>query len=125
MAELNGIAHQPTLAHDRDSPLPFASDIPDVYSPSIWAGWYSGRYTEYKAAAEKEAAAVDRMLHIEWGGDSHAGRHSENPTASSPNLDRRGRGGKGIALPAHRARRVRRAMAIGRRVTSATCSTGI
>jgi beta-galactosidase len=58
---------------------PFASDVPDVYSPSIWAGWYSGRYTEYKASAEKEAAAVDRMLHMEWGGDSHAGRHSENP----------------------------------------------
>jgi beta-galactosidase len=50
-----------------------------VYSPSIWAGWYSGRYTEYKDAAAKEAAGVDRMLHIEWGGDSHAGRHSEDP----------------------------------------------
>jgi beta-galactosidase len=57
----------------------FASDIPDVYSPSIWAGWYSGRYTEYKAAAEKEAKKVRRMLHMEWGGDSHAGRHSEDP----------------------------------------------
>ena len=57
----------------------FAADVPDVYSPSIWAGWYSGRYTEYKAAAEKEARAAGRMLHIEWGGDSHAGRHAEDP----------------------------------------------
>jgi beta-galactosidase len=80
LSELNDIAH-------REDPsrltairrCPFAKDVPDVYSPSIWAGWYSGDYTEYRAAAEKEAAAVDRMLHIEWGGDSHAGRHSEDP----------------------------------------------
>jgi beta-galactosidase len=78
--ELNGIAHRADPS--RFTALrrcPFASDIPDVYSPSIWAGWYSGRYTEYKSTAEKEAQAVDRMLHIEWGGDSHAGRHSEDP----------------------------------------------
>jgi beta-galactosidase len=80
MAELNGIAHQADPSRmTAIRRCPFASDIPDVYSPSIWAGWYSGRYTEYKAAAAKEAAAVDRMLNIEWGGDSHAGRHSENP----------------------------------------------
>ena len=80
LAELNGIAH-------REDPsrltairrCPFAKDVPDVYSPSIWAGWYSGRYTEYKSATEKEAAGVDRLLHMEWGGDSHAGRHSEDP----------------------------------------------
>jgi beta-galactosidase len=80
MVELNGIAH-----HEDPSRLtairrcPFAKDVPDVYSPSIWAGWYSGRYTEYKSSTEKEVAGVDRMLHIEWGGDSHAGRHSEDP----------------------------------------------
>jgi beta-galactosidase len=80
MAELNQIAHQADPSRMTSARrCPFASDVPDVYSPSIWAGWYSGRYTEYKAAAEKEAAAVDRMLHIEWGGDSHAGRHSEDP----------------------------------------------
>ncbi len=79
-SELNGIARQADPS--RMTALrrcPFACDVPDVYSPSIWAGWYSGRYTEYKAAAAKEAAAVDRMLHMEWGGDSHAGRHSEDP----------------------------------------------
>src|SRR5437764_10850498 len=32
----------------------FCKDIPDVYSPSIWAGWYRGRYTEYKASTEEE-----------------------------------------------------------------------
>jgi beta-galactosidase len=80
MSDLNRMAHQADASRmTAIRRCPFASDIPDVYSPSIWAGWYSGRYTEYKASAEKEAAAVDRMLHIEWGGDSHAGRHSEDP----------------------------------------------
>jgi beta-galactosidase len=57
----------------------FCRDIPDVYSPSIWAGWYRGRYTEYKSSVAAEAAKVNHFLHIEWGGDSHARRHSEDP----------------------------------------------
>jgi beta-galactosidase len=80
MSELNDIVHKqdPTrlTAIRRND---FAKEIPDVYSPSIWAGWYSGRYTEYKASTQKQAGQVDRMLHIEWGGDSHAGRHAEDP----------------------------------------------
>ena len=28
---------------------------------------------------EEEFQKVDHFLHMEWGGDSHAGRHSENP----------------------------------------------
>jgi beta-galactosidase len=80
MAELNDIAHRADPSRmTAVRRCPFATDVPDVYSPSIWAGWYSGHYTEYKAYTEKEAAAVDRMLHMEWGGDSHAGRHSEDP----------------------------------------------
>ena len=57
----------------------FCKDIPDVYSPSIWAGWYRGRYTEYKASTEEEMQKVSHFLHMEWGGDSHARRHSEDP----------------------------------------------
>ncbi len=57
----------------------FCKHIPDVYSPSIWAGWYSGRYSEYRAATEKEIKSVPRFFHAEWGGDSHPGRHSEDP----------------------------------------------
>jgi beta-galactosidase len=59
----------------------FARDIPDVYSPSIWAGWYSGNYREYEASLNRERARVKRLLHIEWGADSHAGRHAEDPEA--------------------------------------------
>jgi beta-galactosidase len=80
MTELNN------LAHDLDSSrvtsirrCDFCKDIPDVYSPSIWAGWYRGIYTEYKDMTQKEIAGVKRFFHAEWGGDSHAGRHSEVP----------------------------------------------
>lgn len=57
----------------------FCKDIPDVYSPSIWAGWYRGVYTEYKETTEKEFKKVKHFFHAEWGGDSHALRHSEDP----------------------------------------------
>ncbi len=57
----------------------FCKDLVDVYSPSIWAGWYHGRYTEYKKSLEKAAEQVDHLLHVEWGGDSHARRHFEDP----------------------------------------------
>ncbi|HEY0176449.1 MAG TPA: glycoside hydrolase family 2 TIM barrel-domain containing protein, partial [Pedobacter sp.] len=57
----------------------FCKDIPDVYSPSIWAGWYRGVYTEYKQTTEEEFKKVKHFFHAEWGGDSHALRHSENP----------------------------------------------
>ncbi|MBB6107399.1 beta-galactosidase [Mucilaginibacter lappiensis] len=57
----------------------FCKDIPDVYSPSIWAGWYRGLFTEYKSTSEEEFKKVKHFFHAEWGGDSHALRHSENP----------------------------------------------
>jgi beta-galactosidase len=80
MTELNTLAH--SLDPSRQTVIrrcDFAADIPDVYSPSIWAGWYSGRYTEYKASSEKEMNKVRHFIHAEWGGDSHAGRHAEDP----------------------------------------------
>lgn len=80
MKELNDISHK--LDPSRKTAIrrcAFCKDIVDVYSPSIWAGWYSGRYSQYKSVAEKEMQGVDHFLHIEWGGDSHAGRHSEDP----------------------------------------------
>lgn len=80
MTELRDLAHSldPTrLTSFRR--CDFARDIPDVYSPSIWAGWYRGLYTEYEAELKKQAARVPRFIHIEWGADSHARRHSETP----------------------------------------------
>ena len=79
MSELNDLAHQ--LDASRKTAIrrcDFCKDIVDVYSPSIWAGWYRGRYTEYKSLSEAEMKKVDGFLHMEWGGDSHARRHTEN-----------------------------------------------
>jgi beta-galactosidase len=59
----------------------FARDIPDVYSPSIWAGWYRGNYREYEQSLLTERDRVKRFIHMEWGADSHAGRHSEDSDA--------------------------------------------
>jgi beta-galactosidase len=64
----------------------FAADIPDVYSPSIWAGWYSGLYTEYQKSLETWRPKVKHLIHIEWGADSHARRHAEDPYAHIPHI---------------------------------------
>jgi len=80
MSELNALAHR--LDPSRKTAIrrcDFCKDIPDIYSPSIWAGWYRGIYTEYRQTTEEEFKKVRHFLHVEWGGDSHAGRHSENP----------------------------------------------
>lgn len=80
MKELNDLSHR--LDASRKTAIrrcDFCSDIVDVYSPSIWAGWYRGVYTDYKQVSQDEFNKVKRFLHVEWGGDSHARRHSENP----------------------------------------------
>jgi len=78
--ELNALAHQ--LDPSRFTTMrrcDFARDITDVYSPSIWAGWYSGQYVEYQKSLETQRDRVKHLFHAEWGADSHAGRHSEDP----------------------------------------------
>lgn len=80
MKELNDLSHR--LDPSRKTAIrrcDFCKEIVDVYSPSIWAGWYRGRYTDYLSESEKEMKKVSRFFHAEWGGDSHAGRHSEDP----------------------------------------------
>ncbi len=82
MTELRDLAHQ--LDSSRLTSFrrcDFARDIPDVYSPSIWAGWYRGSYREYEQSLLTERDRVKRFIHIEWGADSQAGRHSEDPEA--------------------------------------------
>ena len=54
MKSLNDLAHQ--LDPSRYTAIrrcDFCKDIPDVYSPSIWAGWYRGIYTDYKEVTEQ------------------------------------------------------------------------
>jgi len=73
-------------AHDKDQGRLTAvrkyyegSDIVDVFSPSIWAGWYSGVYKNYSSAIEDSRKKYPKLLHMEYGGSSHVGRHTENP----------------------------------------------
>lgn len=60
----------------------FGAHVVDVYSPSIWAGWYRGKYTDYEQNLRDALAKFPRLLHAEWGGDSHAGRFREAPHIS-------------------------------------------
>ena len=87
MTELRDLAHR--LDNSRLTSFrrcDFARDIPDVYSPSIWAGWYSGNYREYEQSLLTQREKVKRFIHIEWGADSQAGRHSEDPEAALRNV---------------------------------------
>ncbi len=80
MQEMNALAH--SLDPSRVTTVrrcDFARDISDVYSPSIWDGWYSSVYTEYANSLVKARDLVNHFIHIEWGADSHARRHSELP----------------------------------------------
>ena len=78
MSELNTISHH--MDAGRKTAIrrcAFCSDIVDVYSPSIWAGWYRGKYEDYQKISKDEMEKVKHFLHVEWGGDNHAGRHAE------------------------------------------------
>lgn len=80
MTELNEIAHG--LDKSRVTGIrrcEFCKDIVDVYSPSIWAGWYRGIYKEYEKYTREEFEDTDRFIHMEWGADNIAGRHAEKP----------------------------------------------
>jgi beta-galactosidase len=79
MTEMRDLAHR--LDNSRLTSFrrcDFARDIPDVYSPSLWAGWYRGNYREYEQSLLTQRDRVKRFIHIEWGADSQSGRHSED-----------------------------------------------
>ncbi|MEM1116599.1 MAG: glycoside hydrolase family 2 TIM barrel-domain containing protein [Bacteroidota bacterium] len=80
------LAHLHEVARELDPSRPTSirkyyegSDIVDVFSPSIWAGWYSGVYTAYETALLDAQETYPRLLHMEFGGSSHVGRHTERP----------------------------------------------
>jgi beta-galactosidase len=80
MSELNDLSH--LLDPVRKTAIrrcDFCADIIDVYSPSVWAGWYRGKYTEYAEVSKEWNEKVDNFLHVEWGASNHAMRHSEDP----------------------------------------------
>ncbi len=66
------------------------ADLVDVFSPSIWSGWYAGVYTNYKNTLEKNQKKYPRFLHMEYGGSSHVGRHTENPITGEGTMNEDG-----------------------------------
>lgn len=80
LTELNDLAHE--LDPNRKTAIRKyyeGSDIVDVFSPSIWSGWYSGSYKNYQKAIDSYKKEYPHFLHTEYGGSSHYGRHTENP----------------------------------------------
>lgn len=78
MKELHDLSHK--LDDSRLTAIrrcEFCKDIIDVYSPSIWAGWYSRAFRDYREMSAKGFEGTTRFFHAEWGGDSHARRHME------------------------------------------------
>ena len=77
---LNNIAHKMDPARlTAVRKYPGAVKIVDLFSPSIWSGWYSGVYSNYQKAIEDAQKKYPHMLHVEYGGSSLPGRHTENP----------------------------------------------
>jgi len=84
LKELNEIAHEldpfrPTSIRKYYD----GADLVDVFSPSIWSGWYAGVYTNYEKTLDQNIQKYPRFLHMEYGGASHVGRHTETPISGT------------------------------------------
>ncbi|MFS4417605.1 glycoside hydrolase family 2 protein [Maribacter sp. 2307ULW6-5] len=80
LTELNALAHEMDPSRKTAIRKYYeGADIVDVFSPSIWSGWYSGSYKSYQKAIDTYKPKYNHFLHTEYGGSSHVGRHSENP----------------------------------------------
>lgn len=80
LTELNDIAHEMDPTRKTAIRKYYeGADIVDVFSPSIWSGWYSGSYKSYQKAIDTYKPQYNHFLHTEYGGSSHVGRHTENP----------------------------------------------
>lgn len=80
LQHLNNIAHQMDPGRLTSIRKYYAgADIVDVFSPSIWAGWYGGGFHQYEAALKDARNKYPAMLHMEYGGSSHVGRSNDNP----------------------------------------------
>ncbi|MDR0745560.1 MAG: glycoside hydrolase family 2 protein [Mediterranea sp.] len=91
MKELHDLSHQ--LDNSRLTAIrrcEFCKDIIDVYSPTIWAGWYSRTFKDYREMNDKGFEGATRFFHAEWGGDSHARRHNEDDFATLGNAAKNG-----------------------------------
>ena len=88
LTELNELAHE--LDPHRYTAIRKyyeGSHIVDVFSPSIWSGWYSGTYKNYEEVIGQAIEKYPHFLHMEYGGASHVGRHIENPITGDGFVD--------------------------------------
>ncbi len=86
--KLNNLAHK--LDNSRMTAIRkyyAGADLVDVFSPSIWSGWYAGVYTNYKKSLAENQIKYPRFLHMEYGGSSHVGRHTENPITGDGSMN--------------------------------------
>lgn len=91
MKELHDLSHR--LDDSRLTAIrrcEFCKDIIDVYAPSIWAGWYSRAFRDYREMSDKGFEGAKRFFHAEWGGDSHARKHAEGDFAHVSNAAKTG-----------------------------------
>jgi beta-galactosidase len=91
LTELNDLAHE--LDSSRKTAIRKyyeGAEIVDVFSPSIWSGWYSGSYKSYQKAIDIYKKEYKHFLHAEYGGSSHVGRHSENPITGEGQIQSEG-----------------------------------
>lgn len=88
LSELNNIAHEMDPKRMTAIRKYYAgADLVDVFSPSIWSGWYAGVYSNYAKALEDARTKYPRLLHMEYGGSSHVGRHTETPITGEGTLN--------------------------------------
>lgn len=88
LTELNDLAHKLDPARKTAIRKYYeGADIVDVFSPSIWSGWYSGTYENYEQVIDQSIAKYPRFLHMEYGGSSHVGRHTETPITGKGFVD--------------------------------------
>jgi len=86
--KLNDIAHQLDPYRLTSIRKYYAgADLVDVFSPSIWSGWYAGVYTNYEKSLTENQQKYPRFLHMEYGGSSHVGRHTENPITGDGSMN--------------------------------------
>lgn len=86
--KLNNLAH--TLDPGRQTAIRkyyAGADLVDVFSPSIWSGWYAGVYTNYGETLKKNQKKYPQFLHMEYGGSSHVGRHTETPITGTGSVN--------------------------------------
>ncbi|MFD0835607.1 glycoside hydrolase family 2 TIM barrel-domain containing protein [Mariniflexile aquimaris] len=91
LTELNTLTHQ--LDPSRKTAIRKyyeGAHIVDVFSPSIWSGWYSGSYKSYQKAIDTYKKEYKHFLHAEYGGSSHVGRHTENPITGEGQIQSEG-----------------------------------